>query len=125
MPGAHLQADDQGIRDGWKENGDCMEAIIINMRDMDLSLMNDGLNDHEKEDFFYANVTPECVHAEEKMWDAYQWRDKVTLRYPLIDVSGIISKVRYDLSGKVFTLKIDDLVHRKQAGDGIQNALSA
>lgn len=65
---------------------------------------------------FYAMVDSLSPDVEEKLWDACQWNDEVTLRYSTIDVHGLIRKVRYAGVGKAYFLEIEGIEYQTSVG---------
>ncbi len=58
---------------------------------------------------------PDTLEIDDKLWQAYQWKDEITLRCALLDARGSIKKVRYDgAGGKVYTLRVADLAYRNK-----------
>ena len=60
-----------------------------------------------------AEVESENQENDAKLEDAHQWRDEITIRSPLIEVSGFISKVWYDGIHKSYIMNVDNIVYRK------------
>ncbi len=60
-----------------------------------------------------VEAKPHTSEVESQLWEAYQWKDDVTLRCAVLDASGSIENVRYDRAGeKIYTLKVDGLTCR-------------
>ena len=62
-----------------------------------------------------AYASPDSDASEKTLWDAYQWRDEVTLRCASLEVRGIVSNVRYEGLDKVYELKVDHVAYHKKA----------
>ncbi len=59
----------------------------------------------------HAHAIPTSSEDDEKLWDAHQWRDEVTVRCAMLDVHGVITKARYEGIDKIYELKVDNIVY--------------
>ena len=89
-----------------------MKNKIVTLHKTRISLLHEGARDDDKASYLRAEITPESRETQDELWDAYQWNDEITLRCPLIDVTGIVSNVKYHAVGKLFTIKISNLIYR-------------
>ncbi len=60
-----------------------------------------------------AEVKSENQENDAKLEDAHQWRDGITIRSSLIEVSGFVSKIWYNGVRKSYLLNVDNLVYLK------------
>ncbi|MBN2164181.1 MAG: hypothetical protein JXR25_13605 [Pontiellaceae bacterium] len=88
-----------------------IQRDVVAVSRLNISSSVTGVGDGAESHVAYA--IPDSDAGENTLWDAYQWRDEVTVRCAAIEVRGMISNVRYDGLDKVYEMSVDHVAHRR------------
>lgn len=76
---------------------------------------NETLSSNAGQPPCFVEATAHTPEIENYLWQAYQWKDDVTIRCVALDACGSIENVRYDGGGrKIFTLRVNGFSCRDQ-----------